>query len=208
MLGLAFHPDYESNGRFFIYYTDRGGDTVVARYQVMPNQPDLADPASAQILFQLPQPYSNHNGGHIDFGADGYLYVALGDGGAANDPLGAGQNRRMLLGSILRLDVDFALPYAIPTDNPFVGDPAALDEIWAYGLRNVWRFSFDRATGDLYMADVGRTSGKRSISSRRIVLAARITAGISTRRIRFSLAGSRQIMSRRYMPTITRAAVL
>ena len=156
LLGIAFHPEHASKGRFFIYYTDRGGDTVIARYLVMPGQPDLADPASGQVIFQLPQPYSNHNGGHIDFGPDGYLYVALGDGGAANDPLGAGQNRRLLLGTILRLDVDSALPYAIPADNPFVGDAAALDEIWAYGLRNVWRFSFDRATGDLYMADVGQ----------------------------------------------------
>ena len=156
LLGIAFHPDHASSGRFFIYYTDRGGDTAVARYQVMPGQPDLADPDSGQIIFQLPQPYGNHNGGHIDFGPDGYLYVALGDGGAANDPLGAGQNRRLLLGTILRLDVDSALPYAIPADNPFVGDAAARDEIWAYGLRNVWRFSFDRESGDLYMADVGQ----------------------------------------------------
>ncbi len=156
LLGIAFHPDFVSNGRFFINYTDRRGGTVVARYQVMPNQPDLADPSSGQIIFQLPQPYANHNGGHIDFGHDGYLYVALGDGGSANDPLGAGQNRQLLLGTILRLDVDGALPYAIPADNPFRGDAAALDEIWAYGLRNVWRFSFDRVTGDMYLADVGQ----------------------------------------------------
>ncbi len=156
LLGIAFHPDYAANDIFFIYYTDRAGDTALARYQVSPSNPDLADPASAQIIFQLPQPYTNHNGGHIDFGPDGYLYVALGDGGAANDPLGAGQNRELLLGSILRLDVASLLPYGIPPDNPFVGDANALDAIWAYGLRNVWRFSFDRATGDMYIADVGQ----------------------------------------------------
>ncbi|MCY4464837.1 MAG: PQQ-dependent sugar dehydrogenase [Chloroflexi bacterium] len=156
LLGLAFHPDYASNGVFFINYTDHGGSSVVARYQVMPQQPYLADPSSGQIIFRLNQPYANHNGGHIDFGPDGYLYIALGDGGSANDPLGAGQNRQMLLGTILRLDVDNAFPYAIPPDNPFVNDAAALDAIWAYGLRNVWRFSFDRATGDMYLADVGQ----------------------------------------------------
>lgn len=156
LLGLAFHPDYASNGIFFINYTDHGGDSVVARYQVMPEQPQLADPGSGQIIFRQNQPYTNHNGGHIDFGPDGYLYIALGDGGSANDPLGAGQNRQMLLGTILRLDVDSAFPYAIPLDNPFTNDAAALDEIWAYGLRNVWRFSFDRATGDMYLADVGQ----------------------------------------------------
>ena len=156
LLGLAFHPDYAENGRFFVNYTDRSGGTVVARFQVSLDDPDLADAASGQIIFQLAQPFANHNGGHIDFGPDGYLYITLGDGGSANDPLGAGQNRRLLLGSIMRIDVDGALPYAIPPDNPFVGDDSALDEIWAYGLRNVWRFSFDRATGDMYLADVGQ----------------------------------------------------
>ncbi len=156
LLGLAFHPDYASNGYFFVNYTDRNGSTIVARYQVSAEDPNIADASSGQIIFQLAQPYTNHNGGHIDFGPDGYLYITLGDGGSANDPLGAGQNRRLLLGSILRIDVDGAAPYAIPTDNPFVGDPAALDEIWSYGLRNVWRFSFDRLTGDMYLADVGQ----------------------------------------------------
>ena len=156
LLGLAFHPDYRENGAFFIYYTDRQGRTVVARYQVEAGDPDVTDAASGQILFQLAQPYANHNGGHIEFGPDGYLYIALGDGGAANDPLGAGQNRQLLLGSILRIDIDSAEPYAIPPDNPFVDEAAARAEIWAYGLRNVWRFSFDRATGDMYMADVGQ----------------------------------------------------
>lgn len=156
LLGLAFHPDFPSNGAFYINYTDRWGNTVVARYYVDAENPDIADASSGQIIFQLSQPYANHNGGHIEFGPDGYLYIALGDGGSANDPLGAGQNRQLLLGSLLRIDVDGAAPYAIPPDNPFVGDASARAEIWAYGLRNVWRFSFDRATGDMYMADVGQ----------------------------------------------------
>ena len=156
LLGLAFHPEFPSNGVFFVNYTDRRGTTIVASYQVSLSNPDIADINSGQIIFQLAQPYANHNGGHIEFGPDGYLYVSLGDGGSANDPLGAGQNRQLLLGSILRIDVDSALPYAIPPDNPFVDDNRALDEIWAYGLRNVWRFSFDRGTGDLYMGDVGQ----------------------------------------------------
>ncbi len=156
LLGLAFHLDYQTNGWFYINYTDRAGSTVVSRYQVSPGNPDLAAAGSGQIIFRISQPYNNHNGGHIDFGPDGYLYITLGDGGFANDPLGAGQNTLMLLGSILRIDVDKGLPYAIPADNPFVGNDAGLDEIWAYGLRNVWRFSFDRQTGDLYLADVGQ----------------------------------------------------
>lgn len=156
LLGLAFHPDYRDNGEFFVSYTDRQGSTVIARYQADASNMELADATSGQTLFQLRQPYANHNGGHIEFGPDGYLYIALGDGGAANDPLGAGQNRQLLLGSILRIDVDGAAPYAIPPDNPFVDDAAARDEIWAYGLRNVWRFSFDRMTGDMFIADVGQ----------------------------------------------------
>ncbi|MDE2636549.1 MAG: PQQ-dependent sugar dehydrogenase [Chloroflexota bacterium] len=156
LLGLAFHPDFRSNGAFFVNYTDRQGSTVVARYQADAENPDRADASSGEILFQLAQPYANHNGGHIEFGHDGYLYIALGDGGAANDPLGAGQNLQLMLGSILRIDVDSASPYAIPPDNPFVGEAGARAEIWAYGLRNVWRFAFDRATGDMYMADVGQ----------------------------------------------------
>ena len=155
LLGLAFHPDYQTSGRFYINYTDRAGSTVVSRYRVSDN-PNVADASSGQIIFRIAQPYANHNGGHIAFGPDSYLYITLGDGGAANDPLGAGQNTLVLLGSILRIDVDGGLPYAIPADNPFVGDARGLDEIWAYGLRNVWRFSFDRYSGDLYLADVGQ----------------------------------------------------
>ena len=158
LLGLAFHPDFVSNGAFFVNYTDRQGSTVVARYHVDAENLDIADASSEQIIFQLSQPYANHNGGHIEFGPDGYLYIALGDGGSANDPLGAGQNRQLLLGSILRIDVDSAVPYAIPPDNPFVTEDGARDEIWSYGVRNPWRFSFDRATGDMYFADVGQNA--------------------------------------------------
>ena len=156
LLGLAFHPQYLSNGVFFVNYTDQRGDTIVARYRVSLSNPDIADASSSKMIFKLAQPYANHNGGHIAFGPDGYLYIGLGDGGSANDPLGAGQNRMLLLGSMLRIDIDGALPFEIPADNPFVGDEKARDEIWAYGLRNVWRFSFDRQTGDMYIGDVGQ----------------------------------------------------
>jgi glucose/arabinose dehydrogenase len=157
LLSMAFHPEYGENGRFFIYYTDNNGGTVVARYQVSTDDPNQADPNSALVLLTLPQPYGNHNGGQLKFGPDGYLYVGLGDGGSANDPLLAGQNKSVLLGKLLRLDVDFnESGYAVPAANPFVNDEGARNEIWAYGLRNPWRFSFDRLTGDLYIADVGQ----------------------------------------------------
>lgn len=157
LLSMAFHPEYGENGRFFIYYTDNNGGTVVARYQVSSDNPNQADPNSALILLMLPQPYGNHNGGQLKFGPDGYLYVGLGDGGSANDPLLAGQDKSVLLGKLLRLDVDFnESGYAVPATNPFVNDEGARNEIWAYGLRNPWRFSFDRLTGDLYIADVGQ----------------------------------------------------
>ena len=151
LLGLAFHPNYAENGLFFVNYTDKGGDTVIARYRVTadPNIGD-PDPSSEMVLLRVSQPFGNHNGGGLDFGPDGYLYIALGDGGSAGDPLGNGQKLDTFLGKILRLDVDSAEPYSIPTDNPFG------NEIWAYGLRNPWRISFDSATGDLYIGDVGQ----------------------------------------------------
>jgi len=155
LLGLAFHPAFAQNGFFFIHYTDRQGNTVLARYQVSSDNPDRADPASGSILLTQEQPYANHNGGTIAFGPDGMLYMGLGDGGSAGDPLGAGQNPQTLLGKILRLDVDSGAPYAIPADNPYASG-GGLPEIWALGLRNPWRFSFDQLTGDLYIADVGQ----------------------------------------------------
>lgn len=158
LLGLAFHPEFADNGVFFVNYTSaNGGTTYLARYQVSETDPNLADPASAKLLFILEQPFANHNGGHLEFDADGYLYMSLGDGGAANDPLGAGQDLTNILGTIIRIDVDSeATPYGIPDDNPFVDRPEVVPEIWAWGLRNPWRFSFDRATDDLYIGDVGQ----------------------------------------------------
>jgi glucose/arabinose dehydrogenase len=156
LLGLAFHPDYAENGLFFVNYTDLSGSTVVARYSVSADDPDLADPSSAVIILTVAQPYRNHNGGHLAFGLDGYLYIGLGDGGSGGDPQGNGQNTSALLGKMLRIDVDGGDPYAIPDDNPFVNDASYAPEIWALGLRNPWRYGFDRATGDLYIADVGQ----------------------------------------------------
>jgi len=155
LLGIAFHPHYAENGFFFINYTDLNGNTVIARFHVSDN-PDLADPASEKILLRVAQPYANHNGGMLAFGPDSYLYLGLGDGGSAGDPQGNAQSLDTLLGKILRLDVDHGDPYAIPADNPF-GNGGGLPEIWAYGLRNPWRFSFDRSTGDLYIGDVGQS---------------------------------------------------
>lgn len=163
LLGLAFHPAYATNGQFYINYTDNAGTTVVARYQVS-GDPNIADPNSAAAILMIPQPQSNHNGGWIGFGPnDGYLYIATGDGGGGddNDPghtpgVGNGQDiTDNLLGKMLRIDVDAASPYMVPGDNPFVG-LAGDDEIWSFGLRNPWRPSFDRVTGDLYIADVGQ----------------------------------------------------
>lgn len=155
LLGLAFHPDYAENGLFFIDYTDVNGNTVVARYQVS-DDPNVADPASATTILTQQQPYSNHNGGHLVFGPDGYLYIGLGDGGSQGDPHDNGQNLGSLLGKILRVDVSGSSDtYSVPDDNPFISVSGALPEIWAYGLRNPWRFSFDRETGDLWIGDVG-----------------------------------------------------
>lgn len=207
LLGLAFHPQYASNGRFYINYTDGNGDTVVARYQVSAGNPNLADAGSAQVILRVYQPFSNHNGGDIHFGPDGYLYIGMGDGGSGNDPCNAGQaltpagissecsadtaftgsapagvprgnaDSRALLGKMLRIDVDSThtpagadlcgadpalRTYGIPADNPFAGDAgsnaAACDEVYHYGLRNPWRFSFDRQTHDLIIGDVGQSA--------------------------------------------------
>ncbi len=155
LLGLAFHPDYAHTGLFFVNYIDLNGNTVIARFHVLANDPKQADPASEANLLQVDQPYPNHNGGGLAFGPDGYLYIGLGDGGSEGDPLGNGQNLQTLLGKMLRIDVDHAEKYAIPPDNPFANG-GGLPEIWAYGLRNPWRFSFDRLTGDLFIADVGQ----------------------------------------------------
>lgn len=157
LLGLAFHPDYAVNGRFYVNYTDPNGDTVVERYLVS-GDPDVADPGSARPVLAVAQPFANHNGGQLSFGPDGMLYVFLGDGGGAGDPQGNAQNPSTLLGSILRLDVDGGDPYRIPADNPFVGMAGARGEIWAIGLRNPWRSAFDPAAGMLYVADVGQSS--------------------------------------------------
>lgn len=151
LLGLAFHPEYETNGYFFINYTDLRGDTIVARYQVS-SDPARADSQSEKVILQIGQPYRNHNGGDLVFGPDGYLYIATGDGGSGGDPEGNAQNTNTLLGKILRIDVDAGDPYRVPEDNYDQGRA----EIWAYGLRNPWRIHFDSATGDLYIADVGQ----------------------------------------------------
>ena len=157
LLGMAFSPDYATSGRFFISYTNLEGDNVLASYTVS-GDPDRADAASGVIRFTVPQPYDNHNGGHILFGPDGFLYMGIGDGGSGGDPDGHGQDRSELLGSLLRLDVSGTSGYAIPADNPLVGVAGTRGELWNWGLRNPWRFAFDRSTGDLYIADVGQSA--------------------------------------------------
>ncbi len=160
LLSVAFHPDYKNNGIFFVDYTgEPDGATVIERYRVSAD-PNVADANSGRVILEFAQPEANHNGGMMAFGPDGYLYIGTGDGGGAGDehgPIGNGQNLNTLLGKMLRIDVN-ADPYAIPADNPFVNRADAKPEIWAYGLRNPWRFSFDRATGDLYIGDVGQGS--------------------------------------------------
>lgn len=154
LLGLAFHPQYRRNGRFFIDYTDVNGDTVVAEVRVS-DDPDVADEGSVNPLLEVDQPFGNHNGGQLAFGPDGFLYVATGDGGSAGDPENNGQDTGSLLGKLLRLDVDSGDRYGIPDDNPFATGGGAR-EVWAFGLRNPWRFSFDSETDELWIADVGQ----------------------------------------------------
>ena len=174
LLGLAFHPDYKTNGLFYVNYTGKSGigDTVIARYRVSRANPNVADPASGATLLTIAQPQPNHNGGQLQFGPDGYLYIATGDGGGSGDEgeghnqaIGNGQDLGTLLGKILRIDVNNTntndgLAYDIPPGNPFASDnnPGTRAEIWAYGLRNPWRFSFDRRTGDMFIGDVGQVS--------------------------------------------------
>lgn len=155
LLGIAFHPNYEGNGYFYVDYTRKSdGATVIARYHVSAD-PNIADSSSAFVLLTVSQPYVNHNGGQIKFGPDGYLYIGMGDGGSGGDPQNRAQNPDVLLGKILRLDVDGSTPY-VPASNPFVSNPQVDSRIWAFGVRNPWRFSFDRLTGDLFIADVGQ----------------------------------------------------
>lgn len=161
LLGFAFHPDYKTNGYFFVNYT-RGNPltTVISRFKVSASDPNVADPNSEQVLLTYAQPYSNHNGGKLAFGNDGFLYIASGDGGSGGDPQNFAQNRQQLLGKILRIDVNSPsgnLPYSIPADNPYKGNTQSFrEEIYAYGLRNPWRFSFDKPTGTLWAGDVGQ----------------------------------------------------
>ena len=161
LLGLAFHPDYTNNGYFFVNYINNSGNTVIARFSRDGVNPSIADPDSELIILDYNQPESNHNGGELAFGTDGYLYISSGDGGGGGDQDNNSQNLGVFLGKLLRIDVNnstVAEPYNIPADNPFISDPNANDEIWAYGLRNPWKFSFDRSTNDLWIGDVGQNA--------------------------------------------------
>lgn len=154
LLGLAFPADHATTGRYYVYYTDMNGNTVVSRFTADGNR---TDPATEEILLTQEQPYGNHNGGQLAFGPDGFLYIGLGDGGSGGDPHGYGQDLSTFLGKLLRIDVSGEM-YTVPDSNPFVGRGDARHEIWAYGLRNPWRFSFDSLTGDLFIADVGQNA--------------------------------------------------
>ena len=160
LLSLAFHPDYDDNGLFFVDYTNAAGNTVVARFRVSDDDPNRADPDSREVVLFVDQPTPIHNGGQLQFGPDGFLYIGMGDGGSARDPFCNAQRRDTILGKMLRIDVDVEATeppfYEIPDDNPFAGPGDPPDEVWALGLRNPWRFSFDRLTGDLFIADVGQ----------------------------------------------------
>jgi glucose/arabinose dehydrogenase len=161
LLSMAFHPAFAENGHVFLYYTCSGPRRSELTRFTVDRATGRPDPRSARVLLAIPQPYSNHNGGTAIFGPDGMLYLGIGDGGAANDPHDHGQNPSTLLGTVIRIDVDHASggkPYSVPPDNPFVGDPRAAPEVWAFGLRNVWRMSFDRATGRLWGGDVGQNA--------------------------------------------------
>ena len=160
LLGLAFDPNYQDNGYFYVYYSALGSHlSVISRFSLDSNGTGRADPDTELVILQIPQPFTNHNGGQLAFGPDGYLYIGLGDGGGGGDPRGHGQNTETLLGAILRIDVSESTtdnPYQVPPDNPFLGVDGFRDEIWAYGLRNPWRFSFDPVNGSLWAADVGQ----------------------------------------------------
>jgi glucose/arabinose dehydrogenase len=158
LLGLAFHPNYATNGYFYVNYTNTAGNTVIARYSVSATNPEIANP-TATILLTITQPFSNHNGGCLRFGPDGYLYIGMGDGGSAGDPGNRAQNITENLGKMLRIDVNSSVPYGIPPTNPYVGI-AGNDEIWAIGMRNPWKFSFNRLNGDLWIADVGQDNNE------------------------------------------------
>lgn len=158
LLSVAFPPDFDASQVFYVNYTDNRGNTVVARYQLLDTNPPQGDPASEHKLLEISQPAGNHNGGQLQFGPDGYLYIGTGDGGRAGDPWGNAQNPQELLGKMLRIEVGASDTYRMPGDNPFLVWPDTRSEIWALGLRNPWRFSFDRATGDLYIADVGQNT--------------------------------------------------
>jgi glucose/arabinose dehydrogenase len=156
LLGLAFHPQFATNRRFFVNYTNPAGDTHLAEFRATSD--DAADPASERVLLEVGQPFANHNGGSLAFDNTGRLLIGLGDGGSGGDPLNNGQKLSTLLGKLLRIDVDAGSPYGLPPDNPFLATAGAQGEIWAYGLRNPWRIAVDRPTGDLYIGDVGQTA--------------------------------------------------
>lgn len=174
LLGLAFHPDYASNGYFYVHYSDNAGDTQISRFSVDGGDPDVADVGSEFQLLNVEQPFGNHNGGTITFGPDGYLYIALGDGGSGGDPNNYAQNTELLLGKILRIDVDTPggnTNYSIPPDNPFAGDPINAEEIWAIGLRNPFRMSIDFTDNKIWIGDVGQ-NGREEVNSADVTEAA------------------------------------
>ena len=158
LLGVAFHPDFKNNGLFFVNYIGFGDSTHISRFKVNDDNPNIADPSSEVKVLSIAQPYTNHNGGSLKFGSDGYLYIGMGDGGSGGDPENRAQNPMSFLGKMLRIDVDHGNPYSIPATNPFKSNSSTLPEIWASGLRNPWKFSFDKQTGNLWIADVGQNA--------------------------------------------------